>query len=575
MDFYKSFPSDLHLPPHLLSAIQRPTVLVGVACLFLFSQLLIWTAHRSRRKTTAKGLAEIPGPSGWPLIGIGLDLPARPRVLLSRWRTQFGDTFKVRVGWYNWVFFNSPDAVKEVFDRQAAVTSGKPPLPIAQEYCLRGDGILPMTYSTKWKRLHALLKQLLNAKASAAFIPSQEFEIKQLLWDLSASAGKPSSTDFYMHIRRMTFSIVMTSAYGQRIPQWDCQEVRDVYGNMRMLSIILSPGMFWIDVFPALNWLPRFLFPSWPKAKLMAAKMHDNKMRHWNHLKARIAAGNAPDCFARDLMESSNYREHELAEETVSWLASAVPEAGAETTASALNGMIRYLAMFPEAQARAHEEVTRVLGDGPRLATLADEPAMPYIRAVIKETLRLCPVATTGLRRMADGDVHYRDYRIPRGTILLANLNALHWDPDRFPDPFSFRPERYLDSHPLRSAVYAAGGDVHARDHFTFGAGRRICPGIHLAENGLFLAVANLIWAYEFRLPLDEKTGQEMPLDIGDEAFMEGAIRVPKPYAIRILARNPARSALIQESWKTAQKEGYVLRGVRVDVDGGVRGVRG
>lgn len=125
----------------------------------------------------------------------------------------------------------------------------------------------------------------------------------------------------------------------------------------------------------------------------------------------------------------SNYKEQGLEEETVSWLASAVPEAGAETTSSALNGMIRYLAIFPDAQAKAHEEVTRVLRDG-RMVTFADEPNIPYIKGVIKETLRLCPVATTGLRRMAEGDVHYQDHTIPKGTILLGNLNALHWYPE-------------------------------------------------------------------------------------------------------------------------------------------------
>ncbi|CAG8897611.1 unnamed protein product [Penicillium egyptiacum] len=521
MDLYKTSSLELLLPPRFVSAISRPIVLFGFACAFLLFQLLFWTVRYSRKHT--KLPANIPGPSGWPLIGIGLDLPARPRQLLNRWTAQYGDTFKVRVGWYNWVFFNSPDAVKEVLDRQAAITSGKPPLPIAQEYCLRGEEVLPMTYSTKWKRLHAFLKQLLNAKASAAFIPSQEFEIKQLLSDLSHEANHEdrNTTDFYRHIRRMTFSIVMTSAYGLRIPKWDCQEVRDVYGNMRMLSIILTPGVFWVDVFPLLNWLPRFLFPSWPKAKFMAEKMHGNKMRHWNNLKERIAAGNAPECFAKDLMES-NYREYGLEEESISLLASAVPEAGAETTASALNGMIRYLAMFPEAQARAHEEVTRVLGDG-RMATLADEPRMP-----ISEPLSKRPYGCVRSLRRGCG-----------GTILLANLNALHWDQERFSDPFSFKPERYLN-HPQRSAVYAAGGDIFARDHFTFGAGRRICPGIHLAENGLFLAVANLIWAYEFRLPLDDK-GNEVPLDIGDEGFMEGAIRVPKEYPVRILERTAAR----------------------------------
>jgi cytochrome P450 len=156
----------------------------------------------------------------------------------------------------------------------------------------------------------------------------------------------------------------------------------------------------------------------------MAQKMHTNKIRHWNNLKEQITLRNAPDCFAKDLMEL-NYHNYRLKEETVSWLASVVPEAGVEIIASTLNSMIRYLAIFPEAQARAHEEVTQILGDA-RMATLANEPQMPYIKAVIKETLWLCPMATTGLHQMADGDVKYCDHIILKGTILLANLNALH-----------------------------------------------------------------------------------------------------------------------------------------------------
>ena len=97
----------------------------------------------------------------------------------------------------------------------------------------------------------------------------------------------------------------------------------------------------------------------------------------------------------------------------------------------------------------------------------------------------MCQVATTGLRRMAGADVHYN------GTILLTNINALHWDEQKYSEPFKFKPEQYL-SYPHRSSFYANSGDAD-RDHYTFGAGRRICAGIHLAENGLFLAIANLI----------------------------------------------------------------------------------
>ena len=180
----------------------------------------------------------------------------------------------------------------------------------------------------------------------------------------------------------------------------------------------------------------------------------------------------------------------------------------------------------------------------------------------------MCPVATTGLRRMAGAEVHYNGITIPKNTILLANINALHWDENRFSEPFTFKPERYLN-YPHRSGVYANSGEAKDRDHYSFGAGRRICPGVHLAENGLFLAVSNLIWAYEFRAPLDEN-GQEEPVDISDEAFLDGSIRIPKPYRIRIIPRNPERLALVKSEWDTAKREGYVMRGKKVTESGGI-----
>ncbi len=179
----------------------------------------------------------------------------------------------------------------------------------------------------------------------------------------------------------------------------------------------------------------------------------------------------------------------------------------------------------------------------------------------------MCPVAITGLRRMAGADVHYNGTVIPKNTILLANINALHWDEQKYSEPFQFKPERYL-GHAHRSAYYANSGDAD-RDHYTFGAGRRICPGIHLAENGLFLAVANLIWAYEFRPTLDVN-GNEKQMDIGDEAFLDGAIRIPKPYEVRIILRNPERLALVKSSWERARREAYVMRGLTVTESEGV-----
>ena len=88
---------------------------VGIVsgCLLLAQVAIsIYNARRNR--------IDLPGPKGWPFIGIGFDLPKRPRKLLSEYRTKYGDAFKIRLGWYNWVFFNTPDGVKEVFDKQVS-----------------------------------------------------------------------------------------------------------------------------------------------------------------------------------------------------------------------------------------------------------------------------------------------------------------------------------------------------------------------------------------------------------------------------------------------------------------------
>lgn len=66
---------------------------------------------------------DLPGPKGWPLIGLGFELPARPRQMLSKYRNRYGDAFKMRLGWYDWVFFNTPEGVKEVFDKQVPSNS--------------------------------------------------------------------------------------------------------------------------------------------------------------------------------------------------------------------------------------------------------------------------------------------------------------------------------------------------------------------------------------------------------------------------------------------------------------------
>jgi cytochrome P450 len=189
---------------------------------------------------------------------------------------------------------------------------------------------------------------------------------------------------------------------------------------------------------------------------------------------------------------------------------------------------------------------------------------LPYVRACVKEMLRMNPILAPGIRHFADEDVAYKGYVIPKGTVLLANTAFLHFDPSRFENPFEFVPERYL-GHALYSSEYAAMSDPYKRDHFTFSTGRRTCPGARLAENSLNIALAGLLWAFSIRPPLVD--GVEAAMDLSDNAYPDAGFTLPKPFAARFVPRE-GRDKIIRESWDAAVREGYELRGVPVDVDG-------
>jgi cytochrome P450 len=86
---------------------------------------------------------------------------------------------------------------------------------------------------------------------------------------------------------------------------------------------------------------------------------------------------------------------------------------------------------------------------------------------------------------------------LPKNSTIILNVWGMHNDPTKFPSPEKFIPERY-EHHPQLAPFYSSSKDWEARDHLGYGASRRICPGIHLAERNLFIAVAKLLWAFEF-----------------------------------------------------------------------------
>ncbi|EKD19259.1 uncharacterized protein L3040_009300 [Drepanopeziza brunnea f. sp. 'multigermtubi'] len=534
----------------------RPSFyLAALSCLLAVAFL----TYRSRR--VPRGLRRPPGPKGLPIVGNTLQLGPQPQKKLLSWAAEYGEVMQVQIGWENWVYLNSPSAVKEIIDKQSSITSSRVPMPVGNDIISGGMRFLLMGYTPVWRKLRAIVHKLLTPKASNVFRPSQEFETKQLLFDLLTD--NKDDQDFYMHVRRYSTSVVLTSTYGLRAPQWECENVKEIYGLMKEFSDSTAPGAFLADMIPPLAKLPVFL--QWWRPRALKYQRRQVKIwtKLWDDLIVKINNKTAPECFVKQFLET-DYKKQEISEIQGAFMAGTMIEAGSETTSSSLNSLILYLSADPVVQACAHAELDRVVGatTPPRFE---HEDDLPYIRAMIKEILRIRPVTNMGTPHYTTADVKYKDYYIPKGTVVAIHTYALHHD-KRYDDPFRFKPERYLN-HPLKAGAYASHPDPYARDHFDFGGGRRICPGMHLAENSLFITLANILWAFKIE-PGRNADGTVQVVDTSDDAFELGANTLPKPFKARFVPRDAQRAEIIRKQWEKAREEGFFLGDIKVGLDG-------
>lgn len=242
----------------------------------------------------------------------------------------------------------------------------------------------------------------------------------------------------------------------------------------------------------------------------------------------------------------------------------AMIEAGSETTSSAINTAILYLAANPDIQKRVQAELDQHVS-AERTPVLSDASIVPLISAVVKETFRLRFLTRYGTLHYTLAPTTYRSRKIPAGTFLVLKQAALHFDLAHYADPEAFSPERYL-GHPHSSATYAAMADVGQRDHYNFGAGRRLCPGIYLAENSVAVALAKLLWAFDIAPASAASGGQD--IDSSDVTFCAGANTVPKPFSVRFFIQDGRRADAARREWARAAQDGYEIRGAPVNQAG-------
>ncbi|KDR10510.1 probable cytochrome P450 303a1 isoform X2 [Zootermopsis nevadensis] len=275
------------------------------------------------------------------------------------------------------------------------------------------------------------------------------------------------------------------------------------------------------------------LFSQFPMLRFLAPELSGYNrfinihQRVWKYLKAELDKHKAtfqPDTL-RDFMDaylktlSSGQKKPSFSESQLLAICMDMFMAGSETTTKSLGFCFLYLLLYPEVQQRAQAEIDAVVGRG-RLPTLNDRPKMPYMEAIVLESVRMFMGRTFSIPHRALKDTELQGYHIPKDTMVICNFNGSLMDKGFWGDPDVFRPDRFIDSQ----------GSVIIPDQYTpFGFGKHRCMGETLAKSNVFLFTASLLQNFNFSIP----PGTVPP----STDCIDGVTPAPKPFQALVTVR--------------------------------------
>ncbi|KAH7884072.1 cytochrome P450 [Phlebopus sp. FC_14] len=421
-----------------------------------------------------------PGPPGHWLFGNTLPKSRAP-FQYAKWTEQYGPVFSLKQGPRVFVIIGRHQAAMDIMEKEGASLVDRPRLIAAGEVLSGGMRILIAGSGDRLRRLRRVLHALLQPKVAETYEHVQFRNAKNVVVDIL-----DDPKNHQMHAKRYAASVIMSIAYGKTTPtSYSDPEVVAVNRCLARFGQTIRPGTYLVDTYPILQYVPGYLntLKKWHQEEL------DLFQEQLDAVRRQMDEGKARDCFSKFLIE--HQKEYELQDKELAYVAGSMFGAGSDTTASAITIMIMAATLYPEAQAKVQEELDAVVGRE-RLPTFGDYEMLPQVTAFMLETFRWRPVSIGGFGHRATKDIVWKDYVIPAGATVIGNHWAIANDPEVFPEPEKFNPQRWIN----------VDGTIRDDIRFcTYGFGRRICPGQHVANRSVFINTALVLWS--FRLSED------------------------------------------------------------------------
>ena len=519
---------------------------------------ILFVYANSRSSPPPPGLKALPQPPTGLLGGhLGQFDVVAPYTAFDHWSKQYGPLFQVNLGSQPFVVVSDPVIAKELFEKRGSKYSSRKVLHVAFDLLSRGRRIGFAPSGPMHRAFRKQMQSILSITRGPVNQKIQELESRQVLKDLldlfSAWDAAPQKDHTLVQriYQRYTASLMSTMAFGHRIPDInDGGFAKTIFDIMHTMSEVVQPGRYWVDIFPWMKKLP-YCMRTWEHEvnKTMSYQwpfLNNLLKRAENQQEMGISNPGLVRALLdqRKSMTPAEQQDAYLDDNSIAFQSMTILEAGSDTTTIGLMNFTLAMLLHPEIQKRAQAIIDAKCPDT-RLPIYHDVNELQFVRQIVKEVLRWRPPLPNAIPHLVIEDDEYEGYFIPKGSLVIGNIWTMHLDPKRYPDPLSFNPDRYEGS---RKSAFESSNEVDPmnRDHLTFGWGRRICPGLHLAEDSLLLLYTRLLWAFDIVSYIDPQTKQPCKVTADPQKdYDNNIIQSPLTFPVTFRLRSEARGQTI------------------------------
>ncbi|KAG8454089.1 hypothetical protein GDO86_000649 [Hymenochirus boettgeri] len=443
-----------------------------------------WLLHMLKLGADTRKLRKVP--TGASRAGSFL----YPHVVLTNMAKLYGNIYTIYIGNRLIVILNDYETVKDALVNHCEVFSDRPSVPLVTIITKR-KGIVFASYGPVWRQQrkfsHSTLRHFGLGKLSLE--PKIIEEFKYIKAEMLTFGGEGFCP--FQIINNAVSNVICSICFGRRF-NYEDEEFKTMLRLMSQgLEISVNSEAVLANMCSWMYYLP---FGPFKKLRQIVIDITSFLKRIIAEHQGILDPENPRDFIDMYLLHikevQKDQTESSFDTEYLFYIIGDLFIAGTDTTTNTLLWSLLYMCVYPDVQEKVQAEIDTVIGRD-RPPSLTDKCQMPFTEATIMEIQRMTVVVPLSVPHMASETSVLQGYTIPKGSVVLANLWAVHRDPLVWEKPNDFMPKRFLDEN----------GHILKKEAFVpFVIGRRVCMGEQLAKMELFLTFVNLLQSFRFSL---------------------------------------------------------------------------